>query len=328
MKGLTYDDIYLIPRYNGIPSRRDVDTSVTICGETFTLPVISSPMDTITETEMAVKMADMGGLGLIHRFNTIEEQKALYEACRGKRAGIAFGAGEDWKDRVEALYNAGCRIFCLDVAHGHSNLAGTVCKEFKNKYTDTILIAGSVCTHEGALYLESCGADIIRAGCSNGSVCSTNLKTAFGIPSITTIIDCSKISIPVIADGGIRTPGDMVKAFAAGASMVMIGGMLAGTLETPGDSVDGYKTYRGMASREAYEDHFEQELPEWKTAEGVSKSVKMKGSADIVLKDMIGGWRSALTYNGSLDMRDFHNTVKWGIRTHAGAIESTPHFSS
>jgi len=185
MKGLTYDDIYLIPRYNGIPSRKDVDPSVTICGERFALPVISSPMDTITETEMAVKMADMGGLGLIHRFNTIEEQKALYEACRGKRAGIAFGTGDNWQERVEALYSAGCRIFCLDVAHGHSHVAGTVCKEFKSKYTDTILIAGSVCTHEGALYLESCGADMIRVGVSNGCFLpDTKITTSKGLKSI------------------------------------------------------------------------------------------------------------------------------------------------
>jgi len=161
----------------------------------------------------------------------------------------------------------------------------------------------------------------------HNSACSTAIKTGFGVPSVTAIIDCSKISIPVIADGGIRDSGDMVKAIAVGATMVMIGGMLAGTDETPGDPVDGYKTYRGMASREAYEDHFGQELPEWKTAEGVSKTVKMRGSAESVLIDMNGGMRSGLTYNGSLDMRDFHNTVKWGIRTHAGAIESTPHFN-
>ena len=190
-------------------------------------------------------------------------------------------------------------------------------------------MAGNVATYAGADYLASCGADIIKAGIGGGSVCSTRIKTGFGVPMLTCIQDCSRSDRSIVADGGIRTSGDIVKALAFGADFVMIGGMLAGTAPTPGEFItkaDGtkIKRYRGMASQEAQE-AFMGPMHEWKTAEGVATEVPYKENPDAILGDIVGGLRSGLTYAGADTISELQRKLNYVVVTQAGRLESLPH---
>jgi len=191
------------------------------------------------------------------------------------------------------------------------------------------IMAGNVATYAGADYLASCGADIIKAGIGGGSVCSTRIKTGFGIPMLTCIQDCARCDRSIVADGGIRTAGDIVKALAFGADFVMIGGMLAGTAVTPGKVItnaDGKKVkqYRGMASREAQTD-FMGAMSDWKTAEGVAAEVAYRDDQDTILADIMGGLRSGLTYAGASTVKELQRKLDYVLVSVAGRIESLPH---
>jgi IMP dehydrogenase len=191
------------------------------------------------------------------------------------------------------------------------------------------IMAGNVATYAGADYLASCGADIIKAGIGGGSVCSTRIKTGFGIPMLTCIQDCARTDRSIVADGGIRTSGDVVKALAFGADFVMIGGMLAGSAPTPGELIvkpDGtkVKSYRGMASKEAQE-AFLGQMHEWKTAEGVATEVPYQEHADAIIADIVGGLRSGLTYAGADTISELQRKLNYVVVTQAGRVESMPH---
>lgn len=329
-RGLTFDDVLLVPGYNGIRSRNLVTTSVKIAGRTFDIPIVSSNMDTITGVAMAKAIASQGGLALLHRFMSIEENvQAFQDASDPAHVGISIGVGADGLQRATALIDAGCQIICVDVAHGHSKEVNRTVRTLREKYSSNILIiAGNVATYAGADYLAAAGADVIKVGIGPGSVCTTRIKTGYGVPQLTAIMECSKVDRCIIADGGIRYPGDAVKALAAGADMIMLGGMLAGTDETPGEIVvrDGrrYKQFRGMASKEAQED-FMGAMQEWKTAEGVALEVPARGPVRNVLLDILGGIRSGLTYCGAAEIRELKRKAQFIEITAAGRIEGTPH---
>jgi IMP dehydrogenase len=374
-KLLTFDDVCMVPNYCEFESRKDVDTSVTISTKnagnfTFAIPVVSSPMDTVTGYEMARALGTLGGLSILHRFTTLDELEATLEKLKkvsgfmwDRHIGVAYGAGDKELERVDLAYKLGFRIFCLDIAHAHSKAGGDAVQRVKDKYPDALVIAGSVCTLAGADFLIGKGADVIRVGISVGSACITNVKTGFGTPQFSTILECAKCSKPIIADGGIRKPSDAAKALAAGATMVMLGGMLARAYEAEGDVtyktengyllesfVDDatfqkvmserppvvktnlstyypYKTYRGMASKEVNKEYFGG-LAEWKTAEGVSTTVKIIGTVADIIKDLVGGIRSALTYAGAENLQVLPRRVEFVERTHSGYIESTAHIQS
>jgi IMP dehydrogenase len=334
-RGLTFDDVLLIPGYNGIKSRGHVTTSIKIKGRVFDVPVVSSNMDTVTGLAMAKLMAASGGLALLHRFQSIDDNVKMFKAAGdAKHVGVSIGLGNDGMARAEALVAAGAEIVCVDVAHGHSKDVNVQVRQLKEKWGDNLLvIAGNVATYAGADYLAAAGADVIKVGIGPGSVCTTRIKTGYGVPQLTAILECSKVDRAVIADGGIRTPGDAVKALAAGADLVMLGGMLAGTEEAPGDLIeragpDGkpqrFKRFRGMASREAQED-FMGQMAEWKTAEGVAMEVPARGSAKAVLLDIMGGIRSGMTYCGAGEIRDLKRKAQFIEVTRAGQAESRPH---
>lgn len=334
-RGLTFDDVLLVPGYNGIRSRNLVTTSVKVAGRLFDIPIVSSNMDTITGTAMAQLMAKEGGLALLHRFQSIADNVKMFkEAGDPKHVGISIGIGADGLARAEALVAAGAEIICVDVAHGHSKEVNRTIRELRTKFSDSIMIiAGNVATYAGADYLAAAGADVIKVGIGSGSVCTTRIKTGFGMPQLTAIMQCSKIDRPIIADGGIRHPADCVKALAAGADFVMLGGMLSGTDETPGEVIENtgsdgkvhrFKRFRGMASREAQED-FMGQMQEWKTAEGVAIEVACKGPAKAILQDILGGIRSGMTYCGAEEIRDLKRKAQFIEITHAGKVEGTPH---
>lgn len=327
---ITFDDVLLIPAYNHHESRRIVDISITDRLEKLTLqlPVMSSNMDTITESSMANFMHSKGGIGVLHRFLSIEENINQFKACQGQ-VFVSVGCSTAELERAEALRDAGANYFCVDVAHAHAKYVGKTLKLLRQALGSRCIMAGNVATYAGADYLASCGADIIKAGIGGGSVCSTRIKTGFGIPMLTCIQDCARTDRSIVADGGIRTSGDIVKALAFGADFVMIGGMLAGTEPTPGEVIthaDGrqVKRYRGMASREAQEGFLGQ-MHEWKTAEGVATEVAYRTDADAIISDIIGGLRSGLTYAGSDTISELQRKLNYVVVTNAGRIESLPH---
>ena len=269
-EALSFDDVLLIPKYSEIDSRSEIKIQQNLrnVGD-FSLPIISSPMDTVTGGHMAYTMSCLGGLGIIHRYNTLDEQvkEARLVKMDGwlggdkKPIGAAIGVGGDFLDRALALREAGVSFLCIDVAHGHHAKVRYALEALRNTLgTDFHIMAGNVATLEGFNDLADWGADSIRVGIGGGSICSTRIQTGHGIPTLQSIIDCSASDrdATLIADGGIKNSGDIVKALAAGADFVMLGSLLAGTEETPGSiiRVDGElrKRYRGMASKDAQYD--------------------------------------------------------------------------
>lgn len=353
MTALSYDDISLVPRYNNIASRRDADTSVQFGGLKLDIPILSANMDTITGHNMARAMSRLGGVGFLHRFCSIEENLEMYCLLRyhgiqpatndsGDEAVVSLGVNEGL-DRFHTLYEVGARYFCVDIAHGHSKPVGQLIQQIKEFSDDIFVVAGNVCHATGAEYLADKGADAVKVGIGPGSACTTRIKTGFGVPQFTAIRNCREVNCLIIADGGIKTPGDAVKAFAAGADVVMLGGMLAGCNETPGDimhgrelrvsegwpmsllpPIDRYKVFRGMASKEAADD-FLGGQPGWKTAEGVSMKVAAKGPVRDVIADVVGGIRSGMTYCGANSIAQIRQRAGWVQVTPAGALEGRPH---
>lgn len=331
---ITYDDVLLVPSYNHYESRRNVSTAVTDRSGKLSLdlPVLTANMDTVTEHAMANFISGRGGIGVLHRFMSIERNVEEFKQCTGG-AVVSIGCSHQDLERVEALRDAGATTFCVDVAHAHAKYVGKTLKSMRELLGENAcIIAGNVATYAGADYLASCGADILKVGIGGGSTCVTRIKTGFGIPNLTSIQDCSKVDRSIIADGGIRTPGDIVKALAFGADFVMIGSMLAGTTPTPGaiqtKTVDGstvrFKTYRGMASEEVQNDH-RGGMTSWRTAEGISTEVAYRNNEDRIIDDIIGGVRSGLTYGGSATIKELQRKLDYVLVTHAGRIESLPH---
>jgi IMP dehydrogenase len=330
----SFDDVLLVPKYSDIESRSQVDISSRL-GENITLrlPVISSPMDTVTESEMAVAMDKNGGLGIVHRYNTIEEQSRLvYDAySRGaENIAAAVGMTGDFFERSVALVDVGANVLCVDVAHGHHSVMKRCLSTLKDKFGDEVhIMAGNVATLEAFDALASLGADSVRVGIGGGSICSTRIVTGHGVPTLQSIIDCAQTTnnnTKIIADGGIKTTGDMVKALAAGADFVMLGSMLAGTSETPGDVLTRsggkkYKVYRGMASHAAQ--------TSWRgkssTPEGVSTTVPYRGDVDVVIRDIVGGIQSGLSYSGCRSISEFQSRSKFILQSSAGQSESGTH---
>lgn len=334
-RGLTFDDVLLVPGYNGVRSRQSVSTEVALGRLQLGIPILSANMDTITGAEMAMAMARLGGLGILHRFMRIEDNVAEFQ--RARQAGpvaVSIGVTGDSLERAEALVSAGAEVLCVDVAHGHGKLMNQMVRALRDRFRDRLcIIAGNVATYAGADYLAAAGADVIKVGIGPGSVCTTRIKTGFGVPQLSALMDCRKVDRPLIADGGIRCPGDAVKALAAGASCVMLGGMLAGTEETPGETLERVtpggerirvKVFRGMASREAQEEYMGA-MADWKTAEGIAIEVPAQGSVGAVIADMMGGIRSGLTYCGATDIKGLQRKAQFMEISRASFEEGTPH---
>jgi len=338
-RGITFDDVLLVPGYNGIRSRQAVNTEVSMGLITLQLPIISSNMDTITGSAMALEMSRLGGMGILHRFMSIEDNVKEFRLAKkgGGIVGVSIGVSDEGMQRAEALIHEGAYAICVDVAHGHSKMMNQTIRKLREKYKNNIcIIAGNVATYAGADYLAAAGADVIKVGIGPGSVCTTRIKTGFGVPQLSAILDCKKVDRPLIADGGIRFPGDAVKALAAGASCVMLGGMLSGAEETPGEkhevgrNTDGsahyVKVFRGMASKEAQED-FMGAMADWKTAEGVSLEVPVKGPVAKIIADLMGGVRSGMTYCGAQTLKELQRKAQFIEISRAAAEENQPHMT-
>jgi len=329
-EAFTFDDVLLIPAYNHYESRQHVDVSVTDrTGKlSLKLPVMTANMDTITESAMASWIGAKGGIGVLHRAMSIDRNVAEFRRCTAQ-AFVSVGTSEEELQRAEALRDAGASYFVVDVAHGHAKYVGKTLKKLRALLPEACLMAGNVATYAGADFLASVGADVIKVGIGPGSVCTTRIKTGHGVPQLTAIQDCARCDRSIVADGGLRYPGDIVKALAFGADFVMIGGMLAGTRPTPGEVVSDaagrrVKQYRGMASREVADEHHGG-IAEWKTAEGVATSVPYREDEDAIMADVIGGLRSGLTYAGSKTIKELQRKLNYVVITSSGWRESMPH---
>jgi IMP dehydrogenase len=335
-QAVTYDDMLLVPRYSDITSRSEISISSRLgFSLVLDLPIIASPMDTISGPEMAVAMGDLGGLAIIHRYNSISDQSALVAQARTttKNVGAAIGINEDALERAAALVAAGANVLCVDVAHGHHIKMKNTLSQLRKvylKHGDVHIMAGNVCTLEGVNDLADWGADSVRCNIGGGAICSTRIQTGHGLPGLQTIFDCARTDrdVVIIADGGIRNSGDIVKALAAGADFVMCGSLLSGTDETPGPIVhlpngEIAKEYRGMASRKAQ--------MEWRgtsgSPEGVSSYIPYKGAVDHIMKDIIGGIRSGLSYSGARCIKELRINALWSRQTPAGTHESNTHIN-
>ena len=222
----TFDDVLLVPSYNHYESRRIVETTMEDRSGKLklNLPVMSSNMDTITEHAMANFLHEKGGIGVVHRFMSVKRNVEEFKKCKGP-VFISVGCSGRDLERVEALKSAGADYFCVDVAHAHARYVGKMLKNMRELLPNACVMVGNVATYAGADYLASCGADIIKVGIGGGSVCTTRIKTGFGVPQLSAIFECARVDRSIVADGGIRTSGDIVKALAVGAGFVRLGGM-------------------------------------------------------------------------------------------------------
>ena len=396
---LTYDDVNIVPKYSELGSREDVKLNTRFTKNTeLTIPIVSSPMDTVTEEKMAVEMMEWGGVGIIHRFMDIDKQARMmkslhyewdryftplsgndneeertidkewdewWDSVRGWNRSptksawkdlkerfywadslikseeqwkklprcAAIGVTGDYKERAQELVKNGCNVLLIDIAHGHHVLVKNVIEELRNEFGEDVeIIGGSIATKEAAKELCEWGVDGLRVGIGNGSLCETRIRTGVGIPQFSALLDICSITddynVPVIADGGVRYVGDICKGLGCGADSVMLGSLLAGTKETPGDITkvgewpnEGlYKKYRGSASIDSKGDRGES-----RNIEGNSKIIPYKGKVKRIISDIRDGISSSCSYVGARNILDFQSKCEFVQVTQAGVVEAKPH---
>ncbi|MFM1774125.1 MAG: hypothetical protein RL124_897 [Acidobacteriota bacterium] len=360
-QALTFDDVLLVPGYSEThPNSIDLSTRLTK-GIKLNIPLISAAMDTVTESRLAIAIARMGGVGVIHKNLSIEEQCLEIKKVKTQETpstskevehhssnfdqrgrllvGAALGVSPELMERAEALVSHEVDFFCLDSSHGHSLGVIQSIKDLKKRFPSVPLLAGNVATYEGAKALIEAGADCIKIGIGPGSICTTRIVTGAGMPQLTAIAEasraCREKQIPCIADGGIKCSGDISKAIAAGADSVMLGGLFAGTEESPGDTItfEGrtYKSYRGMGSLAAMKagskDRYFQENAELNklVPEGIEGQVPFKGKLEDVVIQLVGGLRAGMGLSGSSNVQDFIMRSQFVQITNAGLKESHAH---
>ncbi|MEQ8718995.1 MAG: IMP dehydrogenase [Acidimicrobiales bacterium] len=341
--GLTYDDVLLVPRRSTIRSRGTVDLTTRLSRNIeLALPVVAANMDTVTEHEMATALAGLGAVGIIHRFLPSHAHAAEIERVKAADpsylVGAAVGTDHDMLDRAKACVAAGADVLVLDIAHGHADHAIDGVKLLKDTFADVDVIAGNVATAAGAVDLAAAGADAIKVGVGPGGVCTTRLVAGVGVPQLTALSDvvAADVGVPIIADGGIKTSGDIAKALAVGADTVMIGSLFAGTKESPGEvestSRGLVKRIRGMASREAVEhrarragEELDDEYFEHRAPEGVEGTVPYKGQVSQVVGQLMAGVKSSMSYLDATDLATFRANAAFIQVTGAGIRENSPH---
>jgi IMP dehydrogenase len=359
--GITFDDVLLVPGYSDF-SRQDIDLSSKFTKRIkISIPLVSAPMDTVTESKLAIELAKLGGIGIIHRNLSVENQAIEVRKVKRKNllVGAAVGASSGIETRIKALSKAGVDVVVVDCAHGHSKSVIDAVKFIKKNYKNIDVIAGNVATSDGAKALIDAGADGLRVGMGPGAICTTRIISGMGIPQITAIMETFRIArrfgVPIIADGGIKYSGDMVKALAAGASTVMMGGYFAASFESPGKLITlkqdklpsrfqrlshmqkyyQFKEYRGMGSLGAMkkgvkiksEDEFHGKNYKDRilVAEGVEGLVPVKGKVSDLIDQAIGGIKSGMYYVGAKNILELWKKAKFIQITQASLTESHPH---
>ena len=316
-----YDSLTLVPRVaSTLPHRSDALPAVALGPLRLSLPLLGSPMPDVCGQEMCQALAHGGALGLLHRFQSIDEQvRSLagveIQAAGGvPRVGAAIGVTGDYRERVEALYAAGCRVFCLDTANGAHVQVERAIAWLRGAAADAFVIAGNVASGEAFAWLEERGADAIRVGIAGGSVCETRTETGVFVPTPYAVAEAAAVRkrALVIGDSGVRTPADLCKLLALGADVVMVGSALAGTREAPGNVImsDGkkYKVMRGAASFSVQQDAGKSD-PEY--VEGAETLVPYRGTVTTVLRRYLAGLQSSMSYMNARTLADFRANVNF-----------------
>ncbi len=353
-KYLTFDDVLLLPNYSEVmPRDAKIKTKLTNKIQ-LKMPLISSPMDTVTEYEMALTMTLKGGIGIIHKNMTTEmqcehiariknydgeirEDRASFNDKGELLVGAAISCNEQSLEKAQQLVEAGADVIVVDSAHGHSEGVIKTVKKIKSEIEGIQIIAGNVVTKEGVLALIEAGADAIKVGIGSGSICTTRIISGVGAPQLTAIMEAAEVArkhnVPIIADGGIRYSGDIVKALAAGASTVILGSLLAGYDQAPGEiiEIDGkqYKSYVGMGSEAAMnrgggDRYFQSKIKKF-VPEGIEAYKEYKGDVGATIYQLVGGLKSGMGYNGAKDLNELYEKANFIEISQAGSVESHPH---
>ena len=341
-ESLTFDDVLLLPKYsNVLPSETDISINLTKKIQ-LKVPFLSSAMDTVTESKMAIAMADAGAIGVIHRNMSIKRQSKEIINVKKKKliVGAAVGTSEEDLLRARTLFDSGCDLIVIDTAHGHSEKVLRTLSKLK-KFNKTVPICvGNIATGEAAKKLYNSGADIIKVGIGPGSICTTRMVAGIGVPQISAIMDVKRSlknkNIKIISDGGIKFSGDIAKALAAGADAIMMGSIFAGTNESPGKKFKikdkFYKQYRGMGSIGAMSSgsanrYFQKNFKDKSkfVPEGVEGRVEYKGNVSKIIYQLKGGLRSSMGYIGAKNLGQITKNAKFIKITKAGFYESMVH---
>jgi IMP dehydrogenase len=342
-EALTFDDVAMVPKYSEVlPS--EVDTSTHLSRNlVLKVPLISSAMDTVTESAMAIAIAEAGGLGIIHRNLDIKKQIIEIKKVKKKKliVGAAVGAGPLELKRAEAIIKEKVDLIVIDTAHGHSKKVAEIIKIIKKKSKNRItLCAGNVASAEAARFLVKLGVDIIKVGIGPGSICTTRLVAGIGVPQLSAIIAVKKgaknSKVKIISDGGIKYSGDIAKALSAGADAVMIGSLFAGTNEAPGKLIKKngklFKSFRGMGSvgamnkgsADRYFQKKQKDITKY-VPEGVEGFVKFKGNVRNIIYNLVGGLKSSMGYLGAKKVFILKKNPNFVKITKAGFYESMVH---
>ena len=334
-EGFTFDDVLIRPMASSIePSEASLKTE--IAGIPLSLPILSAAMDRVTESAMAIALGRLGCLGVIHRNDSLEEQVAMVQEVKRAGVPVAAACGPFHTERALALDLAGCDVIVIDCAHGHNLKVLESAKNIKKQLKKAKLVFGNIATAEAAKEAVKF-ADAVKVGVGPGSICTTRLVSGVGVPQLSAVAEVAEVArkkgVAVIADGGIRTSGDIAKALAAGATAVMCGNMFAGTDETPGQVIEKngkkFKEYRGMGSKaviksasgaERYFTHGRKAVPE-----GVEALVEYKGSVAEIIASLASGLQVGMGYVGARDLDEFHKKAQFIRITQASMAESRPH---
>jgi IMP dehydrogenase len=334
--GLTFDEVLLEPRKTDV-LRQDTSVKTRLTKKaTLDIPVLAAASDTVSNAQLAIALGKLGGMAVLHRNCTLEEQIAMVKEVKAAGLRVAAAVGPMDVDRAVALVDAGASFISIDCAHAHAPGIIRAVTEMKRK-TKVEIIVGNIATKEAAKDFAHI-ADAFKVGIGPGSICTTRVVSGVGVPQLTAIMDVATVAkrygIPLIADGGIRFSGDVVKALAAGASSVMLGSMLAATDEAPGDITEEngvqYKSYRGMGSREALAKHIAHDRyapggAKHSTPEGVSGRVPLKGPVSSVIEDIVGGVQAGMAYVGARTIDELPKRARFIYISKAGLLESHPH---
>ena len=341
-ESLTFDDVLLLPRYsNVLPSETDISLNLTK-KISLQVPFLSSAMDTVTESKMAIAIANEGGIGIIHRNFTIKNQTKEVIKVKKKRllVGAAVGTSNEDVERAKSLLSNGCDLIVVDTAHGHSEKVLKILSKLKKNSAKVPICVGNIATGEAAKKLYNSGADIIKVGIGPGSICTTRMVAGIGVPQISAIMEIKQTlknkKIKIISDGGIKFSGDIAKAIAAGADAIMMGSIFAGTDESPGKKfkLNGkiYKQYRGMGSIGAMSSgsanrYFQKNFKDKSkfVPEGVEGRVEYKGDVSKIIYQLKGGLRSSMGYIGAKNLAQISKNAKFTKITKAGFYESMVH---
>ena len=341
-ESLTFDDVLLIPKYSDVlPSETDISLNLTK-KITLKVPFLSSAMDTVTESKMAVAIAQAGGIGIIHRNLDIKKQSVEVLKVKKKKLIVGAAVGTNYEDieRARSLIDNGCDLIVIDTAHGHSAKVLKVLSKLKKINLNAPICVGNIATAEASKKLYNSGADIIKVGIGPGSICTTRMVAGIGVPQISAIMEVKEAlknkKIKIISDGGIKFSGDIAKALAAGADAIMMGSIFAGTDESPGKKfkIKGkiYKQYRGMGSIGAMSSgsanrYFQKNFKDKSkfVPEGVDGRVEYKGNVSKIIYQLQGGLRSSMGYIGAKNLNQISKNAKFIKITKAGFYESMVH---